>query len=105
LADEPDRDVVARAWTHSPEDDVEGRMVFRPSAYDFPPARAPRVSVELLPDGALRYGGPGPADRREWSQGKWELVGRELRLQIGGGPAQRYAIEHIDDERLVVTPK
>jgi len=94
------RDALARRWTRAHEQDSEGRIAFRPSEAAFPPARMPRTALELAPDGGLRRLAPGPADQREVEEGSWRLEGEELRLQVGEGPEQRYAVERADEHEL-----
>jgi hypothetical protein len=94
---------IARAWTHSHEEDAEGRIVYRSSEYAFPPGRRPRTTLELAPDGQLRYsGGPAPDDRRTPYTGSWALADDELRLQVEGRPQERYQVESADEQRLVL---
>ena len=94
---------IARAWTHSHEEDSGRRVVFRPADYAFPPGRQPRASLELQPDGrALYLGGPAPADRRSAHAGSWELDGDDLRLRLEGRADKRYEIESVDEQRLVL---
>jgi len=94
---------LSGSWTHAHEDDADGRMVFRPSDFDFPPARG-RDSFELLPDGGLRLGAPGPDDRRAWGGGRWALSDDELTLRPEGQSVQRYHVEKADPQELVLRP-
>jgi len=66
-------------WFRSHEEDVSGRLVFRPSDYDFPPARG-RVGYEFRADhtgDAL-----GIASRDGWARSPFEW-----RLRSGTRPA------------------
>lgn len=94
------RETLARRWTRAQEQDSEGCIVFRPSGADLPPVRAPRIGLELTPDGVARRLAAGPADTRVAQEGTWELVGDELRLRVGDGPERRYGIEHADEREL-----
>ncbi|MDQ6948707.1 MAG: hypothetical protein M3256_21240 [Actinomycetota bacterium] len=94
---------ISGAWTHAHEDDSDGRLVFRPSDFAFPPARG-RDSFELLADGGLRHGAPGPDDRRAWGDGSWALDGGRLTLRPDGQPEQRYHVERADGQELVLRP-
>jgi hypothetical protein len=100
----PDRThTIARAWTHSHEEDTEGRIVYRSSEYAFPPGRRPRTTLELSPGGGVRYsGGPAPDDRRTAYTGSWTLSDDELRLQLEGRPQEHYQVESADEQRLVL---
>ena len=104
--DEGEVERIARAWTHSREEDSEGRIAYRPANYPFPPGRRPRASLELEPDGRARHrGGPAPEDRRTATDGSWELDGDELRLRLEGRPDERYQIESVDEHQLVLRRK
>lgn len=93
---------LARSWTRAHEQDSEGCIVFRPSEGEFPPARQPRVGLELAADGGLRRLVPGPADKpeAEAEAGSWRLEGEELWLRVGDGPERRYEIERADEHEL-----
>lgn len=94
---------VVGAWTHAHEDDSEGRIVFRPSDSEFPPARG-RDAFELLSGGVLRHGGPGPDDRRTEGAGTWALDDDRLMLMPEGEPERRYHVERADGRELVLRP-
>lgn len=76
-------------------------MVFRPSDFDFPPARG-RTSFEFLPGGVLRQGAPGPDDRRTSAAGTWAVDGDELTLYVDEQPQRRYRVAMVDDAKLVL---
>ncbi len=78
-------------------------MVFRPSDSEFPPARG-RDAFELLADGGLRQGSPGPDDRRTWGAGHWALDADQLTLRPEGQPERRYHVEKADGQELVLRP-
>lgn len=94
------RDALVRSWTRVQEEDSEGCLAYRPSDAEIPPARQPRTGLELAPDGGLRELTPGPADRREATDGSWELDGEELVLRVGDGPERRYGVERADADEL-----
>ncbi|MDQ6724910.1 MAG: hypothetical protein M3066_01855 [Actinomycetota bacterium] len=96
-------DAISGAWTHAHEDDSEGRMIFRPSGSEFPPARG-RDAFELLPGGGLRQGSPGPDDRRTWAAGSWALDGDRLTLRPEGMPERLYQVEKASTQELVLRP-
>jgi hypothetical protein len=96
-------ELLNRRWIHSHEEDQEGRMVFRPAGFAFPPSRG-RSSFELRPGGVLVEGGPGPDDRPTESAGTWELEGDDrLTLNSSGREPRTFAIESVEDDRLVVS--
>jgi hypothetical protein len=99
----PDFDTAAlqQRWTHSPEEDTPGRMVFRPEGFRFPPSRG-RRSFELRPDGALVASGPGPTDRTVASEGSWRLRDEGvLELEQQGRPTTMRLIEVAADKLVV----
>jgi hypothetical protein len=98
---EIDADALAGSWTHVREEDSGDLIVFRPSASDLPPARG-RTSLELVAGGELRHRGPGADDRTVSRAGSWLLEGRSLALRVDDRPAQRYDVESVDTQRLVL---
>jgi hypothetical protein len=103
MTDPVARDSLLRRWTHSHEEDSEGRMVFRPADHEFPPSRG-RVTYDLSAHGALSGAAPGPTDRPADTAGTWELQddGRTLVLRVEGQAEQRLQIESLEDDRMVV---
>ncbi len=101
MGTEIDLIALARAWTHSHEEDEGDLLVFRPSDREFPPARG-RDSFDLGPDQELTRGGPGPDDRRMTQAGTWSVDGRQLILRVPGRPEERLEIVSVDPEKLVV---
>ena len=57
-------------WVHSYEDDAEGIVVYRPSDYDFPPARG-RAGISFRPDGSFIDFGIAATDGTQASSGHW----------------------------------
>ena len=95
-------DVLQQRWVESREEASEHEMVFRPSDYNFPPARG-RSSFELKPDGTLVTGGSGPTDRRVECQGRWELRDDStLAFYMGSEsePSRVLRIVHADKDQL-----
>ena len=82
------RDWLHQEWVHSHEEDRGGEMVFRPASYPFPLSRG-RRSIDLRRDGSVAHARPGPADRRQRSEGRWEIEGQTLKLSPASGPAAR----------------
>ena len=92
---------LVRGWTHSHEEDHDGLTVFRPADYRFPPSRG-RQSFRLEPNGALVHSGPAPDDRTQRSEGRWKFEGNVLTLTGAGRSDQRFIVEAVDSERLVL---
>jgi hypothetical protein len=89
-------------WIHSFEEDDEQTLVFRRDDYSFPPSRRPRRAISLTPGGQLRVGHPGPADRREWTPGRWALDSGRLVLEVPHRDDDVLDIVSLDPDRLVV---
>jgi hypothetical protein len=88
-------------WLHSHEEDTEGRAVYRPTGFRFPPARG-RSGFELRPGGELLRLGPGPADRPQATAGRWRLDGDRLVLEPRAESPRTLRILSATPERLVV---
>jgi hypothetical protein len=90
-------------WVHSYEDDEAGTLVFRPSDYDFPPARG-RNAYDLRPDGSYVAAGIGPTDAPQHSRGKWKLEEGRLALypDSPGPPGELLQVVSVAPDRLVV---
>ena len=65
---------IFRKWMHSFEEDTEGIKVYRPTEYDFPPARG-RDGIEFRQDGVFIYWGIGPTDASRAINGHWKMEG------------------------------
>lgn len=65
---------IFRKWMHSFEEDTEGIKVYRPTEYDFPPARG-RDGIEFRPDGVFIDWGIGPTDASRGINGHWKMEG------------------------------
>ncbi|WP_217914703.1 hypothetical protein [Miltoncostaea marina] len=96
-----DRARLVGRWFRSAEEDQGGRLVFRGPEHEFPPSRAARSSIDLEADGTAAVGRAGPADRAEYSPGRWELEGDRLRL-AWHGREERYEVLEAGADRLVV---
>lgn len=79
------RDWLHQRWVHSHEEDRGDQMVFRPASFPFPPSRG-RRSIDLHGDGTLGHSRPGPSDRPERSEGRWEIDGDALKLFRSAAP-------------------
>ncbi len=97
------RDWLHQEWVHSHEEDQGDEMVFRPASYPFPLSRG-RRSIDLRRDGTVTHARPGPTDRRQVSQGRWEIAGETLNLLPASGskPAEVLRIVSAAPDRLVL---
>ena len=91
-------------WFRSHEEDEGDRIVYRGTSHEFPPARAPRPSLALEPDGTAAVGQAGPADKTISTSGTWELSGDILKLSTAGVPVE-WQIETLDDDLLILRPR
>jgi len=105
MSDKIEKEALAQHWVHSHEEDNDSEMVFRPASYQFPPSRG-RTSFDLKPDGSLIESGPGPTDRSQRVDGKWQLDGnKNLLFYQGSGrdqPSRVLRLASADRNRLVV---
>jgi hypothetical protein len=95
---------LCKRWLHSSEEDSADQMVFRPTSFNFPPARG-RIGFELRPDQSLVEIGIGPTDRAEEIPGKWKLErGNQLLFYSQSSPQSTHAMQiiSVDENRLVI---
>lgn len=79
-------------------------MVFRPESHPFPPSRG-RYGFVLEADGVMTSRGPSAGDAPSAnSGGRWSLREKDLLLQAPGEDLQRYAIEEVSKDKLVLRP-
>jgi hypothetical protein len=71
---------VFQRWMHSFEEDSGGVTVFRPSEYEFPPARG-RAGIEFRPDGTFTDWSVGRGDVPRGISGRW-LIERPGRVRL-----------------------
>jgi hypothetical protein len=89
-------------WAHSYEEDKDGRIVYRPFSFAFPPSRRGRPTLNFDSGGGLQVGlGPGPDDRTAKSEGHWVLEGDLLTITAPGFSGV-FEIESLDEHRLVL---
>ncbi len=67
---------IFKHWIHSYEEDTKELKVFRPSSYNFPPARG-RMGLELKENGEFIQSGIGPTDRPTKGSGRWKAEGKD----------------------------
>lgn len=95
---------VVGTWMRAHEEDSPDELVYRPAAYDFPPARG-RVGYEFRADHSCDYIGISPRDGSARSSGTWRVRGGprpELVLEYPDGRADVLSVVSVDRERLVV---
>ncbi len=91
-------------WVHAPEEDAEGRRVYRrPRAS---PARGrARYGLRADADGGVAFTGPGATDRPTSWPGRWskDAAGRvSLETTPPGGSAERFVVVEASADRLVL---
>jgi hypothetical protein len=104
MSNQIDQDALYQHWVHSHEEDTNTEIVFRPATYNFPRSRG-RRSFELKTDGILVEGGMAPDDRRQETQGTWELQGSDTLVfytQSASQPSRVLQIVSVDKDRLVI---
>ena len=98
------RQILARRWVHSHEEDTDAEMVFRPDDYEFPPSRG-RVAFELRPDGTALDRGIGASDSPQHAEGRWTVDedGTILLLEKGTDRVlRRLPVESAAPDRLTL---
>jgi hypothetical protein len=101
---EIDPQLLCKRWLHSSEEDTADQLVFRPTSFNFPPARG-RTGFELRPDRSLIEIGIGPTDRVEEIPGKWQIQGGDQLLfysRSSPNPTSTMQIISADADRLVI---
>lgn len=87
---------ITGEWFHSHEEDSPGVVVYRPSSFDFPPARMPRERITLSAGGRAAVGSPGPADRADQTPARWSLVADQVVVDVDAGPTLRFTLDQQD---------
>ncbi len=92
------------SWSHSYEEDTQNLKVFRPAAYEFPPAFS-REGFELMEGGQCIYHGIAPADGVTNEEASWAW-GEGNRLVItrkaDGAPEIVLDVESVSKDMLKV---
>ena len=104
MSNQINQDALSQHWVHSHEEDTNTEIVFRPATYNFPRSRG-RRSFELKTDGILVEGGMAPDDRRQETQGTWELRDSDTLVfytQSASQPSRVMHIVSVDKGRLVI---
>ena len=98
------QECILRHWVHAHEEDTHDARVYRPTGYDFPPARG-RRGFEFRDGGELIYYGIARADGSEQSSGRWSIEGTDrVRIDVDNERIQPFILEVVscDDETLKV---
>ena len=93
---------IFRHWVHSREEDASDVSVYRPSGFQFPPARG-RDAIELRAGGDLVRYGPGPTDRSAAAPGRWQaLSSTEVEVQFNEAQRmpKRFSVIEVNDKVL-----
>ena len=96
---------IFRLWLHSHEEDYDSVRTYRPTSYEFPPARG-RGAFEIREDGGFELHGIGPDDRSVRREGRWRLTGEdffEVRFKGGDFPPLRLKVVSCDERCLKLT--
>jgi hypothetical protein len=98
------RPEIFKHWVHSREEDKEGTKVYRPSDYDFPPARG-RKGFEIKEDGEFIKYEIAPDDRLKPVVGHWKEMGEDkIRVEFEGAEQESFTLDivSVDDRTLNV---
>lgn len=94
---------LAGRWMHSFEEDHDGIAVYRPFAFEFPPARAPRDGIEFSADGSFTEWAVGRGDAREPVPGRWRTAEADaVAVSTDQGGEQVLEVVHLAPDRLEV---
>ena len=94
---------LQQCWVHSHEEDTETETVYRPTSFDFPPARG-RTGFELHADQSCIRIGIAAADGSVVSDGTWEVEdsdGLQIRIKCQN-ESQTLDVVSMDRDRLVI---
>jgi hypothetical protein len=94
------RKALYGTWWRVPEEDAPGVVVYRKEGVPLPPARG-RRGFTLHKEGRATLHGPGPSDRREASETRWDLDA-DGRLHVEGFSDATTAITDLSDDRLAL---
>ena len=90
------------AWSHSHEEDQQGRQVFRRTSYPFPPSRG-RLSFDLLDDGIANFQAIARDDRHATTSCQWSLdnpTTPELSITFNQNQIFKARVLSVQNERL-----
>lgn len=90
------------AWSHSHEEDQQGRQVFRRASYPFPPSRG-RLSFNLLDDGIANFQSIARDDRHATASCHWSLddpTSPELSITFNERKLFKARVLSVQHERL-----
>ncbi|MDJ0367679.1 hypothetical protein QMK33_21245 [Hymenobacter sp. H14-R3] len=92
----PQTQMLARAWRHSQEEDQGSVQVYRPASYSFPPARG-REGITFEPTGRLTKFVIAPTDGLLPLPGQWTWDNAHVvHLRVAGPPAQSYRLKIVE---------
>jgi hypothetical protein len=95
---------IFRRWGHSYEEDERKIKVYRPSDYNFPPARG-RAGIEFRQGGIFIDWVIGPADGSQSIVGKWQVeTPSRVRIIFEGNarPSRTLEIVQVDKSILKI---
>lgn len=91
-----------QSWRHSHEEDTEEEDIYRPTGFDFPPARG-RQGLEIIDNGEFILHAIGPVDLPVAIPGHWTEAGEnQLSVSLEGRAPLTLTILSVDDEILRV---
>jgi hypothetical protein len=93
-----DRELIAKRWVHSHEEDHGEIKVYRLATFPFPPSRG-RDELDLRQVDEMRQTASGSTDRRETNRGCWTTIGDVLEITIGT-TTRRWTVVAITEDQL-----
>jgi hypothetical protein len=97
-------DPIFRHWTHSREEDQGDIRVYRPTDYNFPPARG-REGMEFRRDGQFVFYQIGATDVNQAVLGQWRLEdANRVTIQLPNQDAYQLTIMECSNSVLKVKP-
>jgi hypothetical protein len=95
-------DCIYKHWIHSHEEDTKDQKVYRPSTFEFPPARG-RDGFEIRPNGEFVLFFPGRTDRSEKTIGKFTINSNKLNVELDSfQKSYIITILSCDENRLII---
>lgn len=99
------KEIAAKKWVHSHEDDTEGMKAYRTDKYKFPPSRG-REGFELKEDGAFTQYAIARTDGTEKVSGTWELIENQtIHVKLSNGQTFKLDFQSLSKEGVLFLNK
>ncbi len=97
-------ETIIGSWLHSAENDTDALEIYRPSTYNFPPARA-RAGFTFKKDGTLTRTTINPDDTLGTTEGHWKETETEVTVTLNDEGNTVYTIKKDLGNGLLLKPK